>query len=76
MCIKDVVEGKEGLEGGDGAKDAKSKEHVNKQTMRDFLLIEKGELESWRCILPTGTVIRYKNNGNAQVNLFSIFHKQ
>ena len=64
--MKDVVEGKV-VESG------KPEEPIDKRTMRDFLLIEKGELESWRCILPTGSVVRYKNNGNAQVNLHFVF---
>lgn len=56
MSVKDAA----AAEGG-------GKEPVNKQTMRDFLLKEKGDLESWRCILPSGTVVRYRNNGDAQV---------
>ena len=39
----------------------------NVQTIRNILLQEKGDLEAWRCILPSGTVVRYMNNGNAQV---------
>jgi hypothetical protein len=39
----------------------------NIQTIRNILLQEKGDLEAWRCILPSGTVIRYMNNGDAQV---------
>jgi len=67
----DAAEGEEGAE-GEGGKAPVEKEPVNKQTMRDLLLKEKGDLESWRCILPSGTVVRYRNNGNAQVNLFFI----
>lgn len=69
MHLKDVVESEEGAEGVEGDE---LEEPINKQTIRDLLCIEKGELESWRCILPTGTVIRYRHNGNAQVNLLSI----
>jgi len=40
----------------------------NIQSIKDILLQEKGDTEAWRCILPTGTIIRYKDNGDAQVN--------
>jgi len=40
----------------------------NIQTIKDILLEEKDDEEAWRCILPMGTVIRYKDNGDAQVN--------
>ncbi len=39
----------------------------NTQTIRDILLKEKGDVELWRSVLPSGTVIRYKENGGAQV---------
>jgi hypothetical protein len=39
----------------------------NIQSIKDILLQEKGNTEAWRCILPTGTVIRYKDNGDAQI---------
>ncbi|XP_073389288.1 uncharacterized protein [Physcomitrium patens] len=51
----------------EGAEGAKSEEPVEKRIFRDLLVQEKGEQESWRCILPTGAVVRYRNNGDAQV---------
>ncbi|KAH8944050.1 hypothetical protein BDL97_13G088400 [Sphagnum fallax] len=39
----------------------------NTQTIRDILLKEKGDVELWRSVLPSGTVIRYKENGGAQI---------
>lgn len=44
----------------------------NTQTIRDILMKEKGDLEAWRCVLPSGTVVRYKQNGDAQVGLLSL----
>lgn len=69
MRVQDAAaEGEEGAV-GEGGEAPVEEEPVDKRTMRDFLLKEKGDLESWRCILPSGTVVRYKNNGDAQVNL-------
>jgi hypothetical protein len=56
----------------------------NTQTIRDILLKEKGDVELWRSVLPSGTVIRYKENGGAQVltttttmqNLQGTYYKQ
>lgn len=71
VCQKKAAAAGEGEEGpeGEGEEKPAEEEPVNKQTMRDFVLKEKGDLESWRCILPSGTVVRYRNNGDAQVNL-------
>lgn len=74
MRVKDAAaEGEVGAEGESGEAPVE-REPVNKQTMRDLLLKEKGDLESWRCILPSGTVVRYRNNGDAQVNLLFVSH--
>lgn len=37
------------------------------ETIKDVLLLEKGDVEDWRCVLPLGTVVCYKNNKNIQV---------
>ena len=47
----------------------------NTQTIRDILMKEKGDLEAWRCVLPSGTVVRYKQNGDAQVPLLHLSNK-
>nr|XP_024388406.1 uncharacterized protein LOC112288459 isoform X1 [Physcomitrium patens] len=37
------------------------------ETIKDVLLLEKGDVEDWRCVLPLGTVVCYKNNKNIQI---------
>ena len=62
ICLKVPVEGEE----GEGQNELPIS---NTQTIREIILKEKGDIEAWRCVLPSGTVVRYKQNGDAQVNV-------
>jgi hypothetical protein len=60
---------------GDIVDEKKDSTISNIQTIKDVLIQEKGDTEAWRCILPTGTIIRYKDNGDAQVSNSKYFNK-
>lgn len=75
VALVRVKEGAAEGEGGEGEGEGApvEEEPVDKTTMRELVFREKGELESWRCILPSGTIVRYRNNGDAQVHLLILF---